>query len=68
MGSRTNRLKIIIDKYDSTIFIEEALHRLVEIHYHLGLEDEATNYAKILGYNYNSSEWLGSPQNSQQRL
>ena len=53
-----NRLKIIIDKYDSTIFIEEALHRLVEIHYHLGLEDEATNYAKILGYNYNSSEWF----------
>ena len=39
-------------------FYEEALHRLVEIHYHLGLEDEAKKYAKILGYNYNSSEWF----------
>ncbi len=53
-----NRLKIIIKDYDKTIFIEEALHRLVEIHYHLGLEDEARKYAKILGYNYNSSEWF----------
>ena len=53
-----NRLKIIIDKYDNTIFIEEALHRLVEIHYHIGLEEEAKKYAKILGYNYNSSEWF----------
>ena len=53
-----NRLKIIVKKYDKTIFIEEALHRLVEIHYHIGLEDEAKKYAKILGYNYNSSEWF----------
>ena len=52
-----SRLKIIIDKYDETIFIEEALHRLVEIHYHLGLKEEANNYVKILGYNYNSSRW-----------
>ena len=52
-----NRLKIIIDKYDKTIFIEEALHRLVEIHYHLGLEEEAKKYVTILGYNYNSSTW-----------
>ena len=52
-----NRLKLIIKKYDKTIFIEEALHRLVEIHYHLGLEEEAKKYASILGYNYNSSEW-----------
>ena len=51
------RLKIIVNKYDKTIFVEEALHRLVEIHYHLGLEDEAKKYANILGYNYNSSEW-----------
>ena len=35
-----------------------ALHRLVEINYHLGLEDEAKNYAKILGYNYNTSQWF----------
>ena len=53
-----NRLKIIIDKYDETRFVEEALHRLVEIHYYLGLEEEAKKYAQILGYNYNSSEWF----------
>ena len=53
-----NRLKIIINKYDQTVFVEEALHRLVEIHYYLGLEDEAKKYASILGYNYNSSEWF----------
>ena len=52
-----NRLKIILDKYEKTIFIEEALHRLVEIHYHLGLEKDAKQYANLLGYNYNSSEW-----------
>ena len=53
-----NRLKIILEKYSETVFIEEALHRLVEIHYHLGLTKEAENYAGILGYNYNSSEWF----------
>ena len=53
-----NRLKIIVNKYDNTIFIEEALHRLVEIHYYLGLKEDAEQYAKILGYNYNSSEWF----------
>ncbi len=53
-----NRLKVIVKDYDETIFIEEALHRLVEIHYYLGLEKEAKQYAKILGYNYNSGEWF----------
>ena len=53
-----NRLKLIVEKYNETVFIEEALHRLVEIHYHIGLEDEAKKYAKILGYNYNSSKWF----------
>jgi len=52
-----NRLKNVVNDYDETIFIEEALHRLVEIHYYLGLEDEAAKYANILGYNYNSSQW-----------
>ena len=52
-----NRLKIILQDYDKTIFIEEALHRLVEINYFIGLESEAKKYASILGYNYNSSEW-----------
>ena len=51
------RLKLIVENYDETIFIEEALHRLVEINYHLGLEKEAKKYASFLGYNYNSSEW-----------
>jgi len=51
------RLKNILNNYDQTIFIEEALHRLVEINYYLGLEKEAKEFAKILGYNYNSSEW-----------
>ena len=52
-----NRLKIIVRDYDDTVFIEEALHRLVEINYHIGLEEEARKYANILGYNYNTSEW-----------
>ena len=52
------RLKIIFNEYNDTIFIEEALHRLVEINYHIGLQDEAKKYASILGYNYNSSEWF----------
>ena len=52
-----NRLKIIVEKYDKTIFIEEALHRLVEIYYKIGLEKEAKSAAALLGYNYNSSEW-----------
>ena len=53
-----NRLKVIVKDYDQTVFIEEALHRLVEINFHLGLEEEAKKYANILGYNYNSSEWF----------
>ncbi len=53
-----NRLIKIVDEYEKTVFVEEALHRLVEINYYLGLEKEAKKYAKILGYNYNSSEWF----------
>ena len=53
-----NRLKTVTEKYDKTVFIEEALHRLVEIHYKIGLIEESEKYAKILGYNYNSSEWF----------
>ena len=52
-----NRLKVIVEKYDKTIFIEEALFRLVEIYYRIGLVDEAKAAASMLGYNYNSSEW-----------
>jgi outer membrane protein assembly factor BamD len=52
-----NRLKVIVNQYDQTIFVEEALHRLVEVYYKLGLEDEAKKAAAILGYNYKSGEW-----------
>ena len=52
------RLKNIVENYEKTIFVEEALHRLVEIYYRIGLIEESENYAKILGYNYNSSEWF----------
>ena len=52
-----NRFKKVIDDYDTTIYVEEALFRLVEVHYLLGLEEEAKKYAKLLGYNYQSSKW-----------
>ena len=52
-----NRFKYIIEKYDQTIFVEEALHRLVEVNYKLGLIEESQKYANILGYNYLSSDW-----------
>ena len=52
-----NRFKQVVEVYDTTIYIEEALHRLVEIHYRLGLIDEAKKYASLLGYNYQSSKW-----------
>ena len=52
-----NRFKKIIKEYDTTIYVEEALHRLVELHYKVGLIDEAEKYAFLLGYNYGSSKW-----------
>ena len=52
-----NRFKTVINEYETTIYAEEALHRLVEVHYTIGLTDEAEKYAKLLGYNYQSSEW-----------
>jgi len=52
-----NRLKFIVTEYDNTIFIEEALHRLVEIYYKIGLEQESKKYAVLLGYNYPESKW-----------
>jgi len=51
------RFQNIIKNYSETVYIEEALHRLVEIHYRVGLENESNKYAKLLGYNYKSSEW-----------
>ena len=55
-----NRFKNIVNNYDNTIYIEEALHRLVELHYRLGLVSEAKKYASLLGYNYKSSQWYES--------
>ena len=52
-----NRFKEVINEYDKTVFVEEALHRLVEIYFKLGLVEESKRYANILGYNYLSSEW-----------
>ena len=52
-----NRFKTVIDNYTRTIFIEEALHRMVEINYKLGLLEESQKYANVLGYNYLSGEW-----------
>ena len=52
-----NRFRTVTDDYDTTIYVEEALHRLVEIYYIIGLEEESKKYANLLGYNYVSSEW-----------
>ena len=52
-----NRFKNVVNKYEKTEYVEEALHRLVEVNYIIGLEKEAKKYAALLGYNYQSSEW-----------
>jgi|TARA_B100001093_G_C26708252_1_gene962233 outer membrane protein assembly factor BamD len=52
-----NRFKFVVDNYEQTVFIEEAIHRLVEINYKLGLLEESKKYSMLLGYNYLSSEW-----------
>ena len=52
-----NRFKKVVNDYDRTIYVEEALHRLVELHYKLGMISEAEKYASLLGYNYKSSQW-----------
>ena len=52
-----NRLKFIVKEHDNTIFVEEALHRLVEVYYKIGLENESKKYAVLLGHNYPESQW-----------
>ena len=52
-----NRFKKVVSNYEDTAFIDEALHRLVELYYRLGLLEESQKYASLLGYNYQSSEW-----------
>ena len=58
-----NRFQTVINDYETTIYAEEALHRLVEVHYVIGLKDEAKKYAKLLGYNYESSQWYEQSYN-----
>ena len=55
-----NRFKVVTKDYDTTIYVEEAIHRLVEIYYYLGLIEESQKYASLLGYNYASSEWYNA--------
>ena len=55
--SAINRFRNVVDQHETTIYIQEALHRLVEIYYILGLKEEAQKYANVLGYNYQSSQW-----------
>ena len=52
-----NRYKTVVEQYNKTIYVQEALHRLVELYYTIGLETESQKYASILGYNYQSSQW-----------
>ncbi|MDC3068354.1 outer membrane protein assembly factor BamD [Candidatus Pelagibacter sp.] len=52
-----NRFKNVLNDYETTVHVEEAIHRLVEIYYKLGMEQESLKYASLLGYNYNSGEW-----------
>tara|TARA_B100000282_G_scaffold285840_1_gene251776 strand:- start:93 stop:926 length:834 start_codon:yes stop_codon:yes gene_type:complete len=52
-----NRFKNVLENYETTAHVEEAIHRLVEIYFKLGMEEESLKYASLLGYNYNSGEW-----------
>lgn len=58
-----NRFKYIIQNHEDTIYVEEAIHRLVEIHYKIGLVEESKKYASLLGYNYLSGEWYKKSYN-----
>jgi len=52
-----NRFKTVVNEYETTIYVEEAIHRLVEIYYKIGLIDQSKKYANLLGYNYQSGKW-----------
>ena len=52
-----NRFKNVLENYQTTVYVEEAIHRLVETYYIIGLESESKKYANLLGYNYQSSDW-----------
>jgi outer membrane protein assembly factor BamD len=63
-----NRFRTVIDDYDTTIYTEEALYRLVEIYYIIGMKNEAEKYAQLLGYNYQSSKWYERSYNIFNRI
>jgi len=63
-----NRFRTVIDDYETTIYIEEALYRLVEVYYIIGMKNEAEKYAKLLGYNYQSSKWYERSYNIFNRI
>ncbi len=52
-----NRFKFVLKEYSTTIYIEEAIHRLVELHYKIGMIEESKKYASLLGYNFQSGDW-----------
>ena len=57
MIASINIYKTVVEQYQNTIYVEEALHRLVELYFTIGLENESQKYASLLGYNYQSSKW-----------
>ena len=52
-----NRFRTVVDVYDTTTHVPEALHRLTESYLALGVMDEARDAAAVLGYNYPDSVW-----------
>jgi outer membrane protein assembly factor BamD len=52
-----NRFKRVVDQYQTTTHVPEALERLTECYLALGLADEARRTASVLGYNYPGSQW-----------
>jgi outer membrane protein assembly factor BamD len=57
VNASINRFRTVIKKYETTTHTAEALHRLVEAYLTLGLTNEATQIAAVLGYNYPGSTW-----------
>lgn len=51
------RFKYVVDNYQTTSHVPEAMHRMVEAYLRLGVVDQAKKYAAVLGYNYPGSEW-----------
>ncbi len=52
-----NRFRLVVDRYQTTTHVPEALHRLAESYAALGIMDEAQRNAAVLGHNYPGSEW-----------